>query len=59
MAKKRGRPQGFSPISDRPTIKKNKNWSMPVKYWEWLESQPNQAKVLRQAIALLIQQENK
>jgi hypothetical protein len=54
---KRGRRKGFSPINGAGAamIKKNKAWSMPQTDWDWLESQPNQSEVLRNAIAFLKQ----
>lgn len=54
----RGRKPGFSPVTgwDGTLIKKNKAWSMPDPDWEWLEDQPNQSEILRQAIALYRQQ---
>lgn len=30
--------------------KKSKAWSMSENDWQWLESQPNQSRVLREAI---------
>jgi hypothetical protein len=49
----RGRREGFSPINGegRAMVKKNKAWSMPEADWQWLETQSNQSKVLRDAIA--------
>lgn len=50
----RGRPQGFSPLNGEggAMVKKNKAWSMSGEDWRWLESQPNQSEVLREAISL-------
>ena len=47
----RGRPLGYSPSGGKCLTKRNKAWSMPSEDWEWLESQPNQSQVIRQAIA--------
>ncbi|PHJ64970.1 hypothetical protein VF04_04090 [Nostoc linckia z7] len=49
----RGRPKGYSPVSSLPIVKGRKAWAMEAELWEWLEAQPNQAAVLREAIALL------
>ncbi len=48
----RGRQKGYSPIAEKPLVKNRKAWSMPKEDWEWLESQENQSKVLREAIEL-------
>lgn len=44
------------PVELNSMTKKNKAWSMPDSDWEWLEAQPNQSEVVREAIALYRQQ---
>ncbi len=43
------------PASTGSMVKRNKAWSMTAETWQWLESQPNQAETLREAIALFRQ----
>jgi hypothetical protein len=52
MARK-GRVPGFSPVTgwEGTLVKDCKKWSMPQSDWDWLESQPNQSEILREAIA--------
>lgn len=49
--RRRGRSLGFTPSGKPPMVKKTKSWSFPQADWDWIESQPNQNEVMRQAIA--------